>query len=112
MASVEECRAALAELADRMAGADEDVRKHTAFNRSLSCRIPDLDVTFSGQLRDGHIHDITTEPAQRAQIRLTVSSDDLVALVDGQLHFASAWAKGRIKVEASIMDLLRLRSLI
>jgi putative sterol carrier protein len=112
MASVEECRTAIEELAERMAGADEEVRSHATLNRSLSCRITDLDVTFSGQLRDGHIHDITTEPAQRAQIRLTVSSDDLIALVDGHLHFASAWAKGRIKVEASIMDLLRLRSLL
>ena len=112
MATVEECRAALEELAGNMSSADEGVRKHTTLNRSLSCRVPDLDVTFTGQLRDGQIQDITTEPAERAQIRLTVGSDDLISLVNGQLSFGSAWAKGRVKVDASMMDLLRLRSLL
>lgn len=112
MATVHECRAALEELVERMAGADENVRKHAGLDRSLSCRVPDLDVTFSGRLRDGHVHDITTDPAPRAQIRLTIGSDDLVSLVKGDLNFASAWTKGRVKLEASMMDLIRLRSLL
>ena len=112
MATLEECRVALETLADKMASAEEDVRRHTTLDRSLSCHVPDLDVTFSGQLRDGHIHDITTDPAPRAQIRLTVNSDDLLELVAGNLNFASAWAKGRVKIEASMRDLLKLRSLL
>lgn len=112
MATVEECRVALEGLAERMSEAGTDVRRHTALNRSLSCHVTDLGITFSGQLRDGHIHDITTGTAPRAQIRLTVSSDDLVALLEGDLHFASAWAKGRLRVEASVLDLLKLRSLL
>lgn len=84
-------------------------------NRRLSCRVPDLDVTFVGQLRDGTLHDVV--PAEggqpvEAQVRLTVSSDDLVALTDGRLSFATAWARGRLKIEASMMDLLRLRTLL
>ena len=50
-------------------------------------------------------------PAGDAQIRLTMTSDDLLALVDGSLHLASAWATGRIKVEAGVRDLLKLRSI-
>jgi putative sterol carrier protein len=112
MATVEECRAALEELAERMAAADEGVRQRAGLNRSLSCHLTDLHVTFSGQLRDGHIHDIIMDSPERAQIRLTMTSDDLVALVDGKLHFASAWAKGRVRIEASMLDLLRMRSLL
>jgi putative sterol carrier protein len=112
MATLEECRAALEDLANRMAHGESDVRRHTTLDRSLSCQVTDLDVTFSGQLRDGHIHDITTDPAERAQIRMTVRSDDLIALVKGDLPFASAWARGRVRIEASMVDLLRLRSLI
>ena len=63
--------------------------------------------------RDGTLHDITTEPAPvKAQISLQATSDDLVALVDGDLNFASSWARGRVKLEASFKDLLTLRKLV
>ena len=113
MATVDECRAALEQLATRMADVDDEgTRRHSSLNRTLSCHLTDLGATFSGALRDGHIQDITLAEAPRAQIRLTLSSDDLLALVAGELHFAGAWAKGRLKVEASMRDLLKLRSLL
>ena len=40
-----------------------------------------------------------------------MTSDDLVAMVDGRLKVPSAWASGRIKIGARKMDLLRLRSI-
>jgi hypothetical protein len=46
------------------------------------------------------------------QIRLAMSGDDLVALVDGELNFAKAWGSGRVKLEAGLRDLLRLRKLL
>ena len=48
----------------------------------------------------------------QAQVRLAASSDDLVALVAGDLTLGAAWATGRLVVEASVLDLLRLRSLL
>jgi alkyl sulfatase BDS1-like metallo-beta-lactamase superfamily hydrolase len=113
MATVEECRTALAELSAKMGRANGDTRKATQLDRSLSCRLSDLDVTFTGRLRDGALHDITTDPQpDKAQIRLTMASDDLPALVAGTLDFASSWARGRIKLEASFKDLLVLRKLL
>jgi hypothetical protein len=41
-----------------------------------------------------------------------MTGDDLLALVDGSLHFARAWASGRVSVRASLRDLLRLRKLM
>lgn len=112
MASLEECHDALERLAGRLKSADDHDRQRVAFDRSLSCTVPDLGVTFSGQLADGHLTGITTEPAERAQLRLTAASDDLVALTDGRLNFAQAWLSGRVKVEAGVRDLLKLRSLL
>ncbi|MET7303196.1 alkyl sulfatase C-terminal domain-containing protein [Embleya sp. NPDC005575] len=113
MATVEECRRALEELSAKMGRAEGDTRKAAQLDRSLSCRVTDLDVTFSGQLRDGALHDIDTEPRTgKAQIRLTMTGDDLIALVAGDLNFAAAWAKGRVKLEASFKDLLVLRKLL
>lgn len=112
MATIDQCHTALEELASRLHTVDEDDRRKHAFDRSLSCTVPDLDVTFAGSLEDGHLVGITTEPAPRAQIRLTANSDDLVALTNGDLNFAQAWLSGRVKVEASVRDLLKLRSML
>jgi putative sterol carrier protein len=82
------------------------------FERTVSCRVTDLAVTITGRLTGGRLDDLSTEPADEpAQIRLTMTSDDLVALVDGELAIASAWATGRIKIDASLLDLIKLRSL-
>ena len=40
-----------------------------------------------------------------------MSSDDLIRFVAGELNFASAWAAGRVKVDARVVDLLKLRSI-
>lgn len=109
MPTVEECERALAKLADRLA-ADESSRRKVAFDRSMSCTIRDLHVIFAGRLKDGQLVDIRRSPTSDAQVQLAMNSDDLVALVDGRLKMASAWATGRVKVDASFRDLLKLRS--
>jgi hypothetical protein len=115
MASVEECRAALAKLAASMSGADDETKRNM-LDRTVSCYISDLDVTFTGRLASGQLVDITEHPdgppGDKAQIGLAMTSDDLVALTDGKLPFVSAWLSGRVKVDASFRDLLRLRSLM
>ncbi|WP_367324188.1 sterol-binding protein [Streptomyces sp. HUAS ZL42] len=115
MATIEECRAALEKLSDNMQNAEGDVRTAAAMDRSVSCHITDLDVTFVGRMAGGRIvvHD-TLEglPREKAQIRLTMAGNDLVAMVDGELHFAKAWGSGRVRLEAALMDLFRLRKLL
>lgn len=124
MATIEECRSALEQLSSSIANANEQVAGATAVDRSVSCRITDLGITFTGRLTDGLIHDIGTHhdisahrgvdgtPTERAQIRLAMAGDDLVGLVEGRLHFAKAWATGRVRLEAGLRDLLRLRTLL
>jgi hypothetical protein len=115
MATSEECRAALDKLSDSMQRAQGDVREAAALDRSVSCHITDLDVTFVGRMTDGRIRvDDTVHgpPPERAEIRLAMTGDDLVALVGGELHFARAWGSGRVKLEAGLRDLFRLRKLL
>ncbi|MFF2008621.1 SCP2 sterol-binding domain-containing protein [Streptomyces sp. NPDC058195] len=115
MATMAECRSALDRLSDRLAGADGDVRSAAALDRSLSCHLKDLDATFTGRLADGRIQVLDTvegPPREKAAIRLAMTGDDLVAMVDGELDFARAWASGRVRLEAGFRDLLKLRSLL
>jgi hypothetical protein len=115
MATIEECRAALEKLSDNMQGAEGDVREAAAMDRSVSCRITDLDVTFVGRLTGGRIEvDDTLQgpPREKAHIRLTMTGDDLVAMVHGELNFAKAWGSGRVRLEAGLRDLFRLRKLV
>jgi hypothetical protein len=114
VATLEQCKAGVEELARRLSTVDHDARRH-ARDRTVSCWLPDLDVTFSGRLHDGHLVDITMATHRQhapADVRLRLSSDDLIALVDGSLPVAQAWATGRLKIDASMLDLLRLRSLL
>jgi predicted lipid carrier protein YhbT len=108
MATVEECRAALEGLAARMSGDASDFD----MERTLACRVTDLGVAFHGRLTGGRIVDVADGDDPSAKLKLTASSDDLVALVNGELNVASAWASGRIKIDASFMDLMRLRKLL
>lgn len=110
MASVEECERAFRALAAKLAEADSSARQKASFDRSLTCTLRDLDVTFAGQLRDSQLTDIHQVDKPDAQVRMTMASDDLLKLVAGELSMGSAWASGRVKIDASIFDLLKLRS--
>lgn len=115
MATTEQCRKALEQLAGNLARANDDVRGAAALERSVSCHLTDLDTTFTGRLVHGRIEGVTATPgppAERAQVRLVMTGDDLVSLVDGRLDFPRAWARGRVRLEAGLRDLLRLRSLL
>ncbi|MDX3429625.1 alkyl sulfatase C-terminal domain-containing protein [Streptomyces sp. ME01-18a] len=115
MATMAECRSALDTLSDNLAGAGGDVRGAAGLDRSLSCHIRDLDVTFTGRLENGRIRVLDTydgPPRDKAEIRLAMTGDDLVAMVAGELNFAKAWASGRVRLEAGFRDLLKLKSLL
>ncbi|MFJ8582678.1 alkyl sulfatase C-terminal domain-containing protein [Micromonospora sp. NPDC093277] len=111
MASVDECRQALQELAARLdRHADEAGR--IDLDRTLACRITDLDTAFHGRLQDGRLIDLTDGDNPDAKIALLTSSDDLVALVQGQLDLARAVAGRRVSIKANPFDLMKLRKLI
>lgn len=112
MATIDECREALGRLAGRLAANAANAREKLDFDRTLACRVTDLDVAFHGRLAGGQITGLTEGDDPKAKIKLTAASDDLIALVDGRLNAASAWASGRVKIDAGMFDLLKLRKLL
>ncbi len=114
MASAEECRHALESLTGRIQELSPEDRATHLIDREVSCHVTDLGVTFVTQLGPGGATPVTVTQGMdgSAQIRLTTKSDDLVALAADPGGFGRAWLTGRLKVEASIFDLFRLRKLL
>ncbi|NYE46591.1 putative sterol carrier protein [Spinactinospora alkalitolerans] len=116
MASVEECRAAIAKVSDRIMEVDEDRRRKHIVDRTVSVTASDLDTVFDMRLAMQGLVDVTErragDPAERAQVRLTASSDTLVDLAEDRLDFAKALLSGRVKLDASFGDMMRLRKLL
>lgn len=115
MATVQDCESALLSLADKLAAVDPEVRGKYVVTRTLACRVPDLDVVFLATLNDEGIAQLRChdgDDTDGAQVRVAADSDDLLALLEGELSPPVAWATGRLKVQASPLDLLKLRALL
>ena len=111
VATADECKVAIGQLAARFSRGDQ-AKRNEGMDRTVSAMITDLGLLFHGHMHDGVLDDITLDEAPPAQIRLTMSSDDLLALASGELSLGSAWLGGRLKVHASFPDMLRLRSMV
>lgn len=113
MATVEETRTALERIAGRLTEVDADELAKHVVERTISCRVPDLDLVFRTRIHQGGLDEFQiVDGPDGAQVRLTVNSDDLVALARDELRVSKAWASGRLKVEAALGDLLRLRRML
>ena len=112
MATEAECDKALRSLVDMLARVPAEVRSKYVLDRTVSCKVSDLGVTWSARLCDAGIIGLTTEDDAKAQVRLSVSSDDLIALVAGRQSVPTALATGKVRVQASPLDMLRLTNLI
>ena len=113
MASKAEVERQLGVLMARLGGNQAAVRSAVPGRRVLRCLVPDLGAAWYSVVEHGHVSPPSeASPNGRADITLRVGSDDLVDLVEGRTSFLSAFSSGKVRVDASIVDLLRLRSLL
>jgi hypothetical protein len=114
MATQEECRKALESLTGRLSNPDVLARAARLGEKTLSCRITDLGVTYVTKLGPQGPEPVTeaTAATPPAQLRVFASGDQIVAVADNPANFAKAWLTGRLRVEGSIKDLLQLRKLL
>ncbi|GAA3337040.1 hypothetical protein GCM10020358_11860 [Amorphoplanes nipponensis] len=111
MASVDECRQALHDLAARL-DANAETRGKLDLDRSLACRVTDLGAAFRARLAGGRLLDITDGDDPAAKIVLSAGSGDLIALVTGRLDVTRAIASRQVSIKANPFDLLKLRKLL
>jgi predicted lipid carrier protein YhbT len=111
MASVDECRQALHDLAARL-DENAETRGKLDLDRSLACRVPDLGAAFHARLVGGRLVDIADGDDPKAKIALIADSDNLIALVRGELDVTKAVASRQVSIKANPFDLLKLRKLL
>ena len=115
MATLRQCRTALNGLVTDVADADPVLRAKHIPDRTVLCRVRDLDAVFCARVDADGVHDLRQlkagTPEPDADVRLTLDSDDLIALANRTEDFVTCWLKGRVHVSAPMRDMLRLRSL-
>ena len=113
MASAEDCREALQKLAGRLGELSSADREAYFGNQTISVTIPDLGVTYETRLGTGDEPVREVGPGEPpADIRMTANSDEVVSLAESPMNIARAWVEGRVKIDASMKDLFRLRKLL
>lgn len=112
VASVDECRQALRDLAARLDDNADRVRDRVDLDRTLACRVTDLETAFHGRLLDGRLVELADGDDPKAKIALVTSSDDLLALVRGELDVTRAVGSRRVSIKANPFDLMKLRKLL
>ena len=114
MATAEECQKALESLTGRIADMDAKDRASHLLDRTMSCRVPDLGLTFLTRLSPDGAQPVrlADSGAPQAQVRFTADSDVVVAIAADPGSFMRAWLSGKLKVQGSVFDLLHLRKLM
>ncbi|MBR8742747.1 SCP2 sterol-binding domain-containing protein [Nocardiopsis sp. MG754419] len=116
MSSIDACLHGIARANERILDEPLDRRREHIRERTVSVIVPDLDTAFDMRLTVDGLTDVThralSTPVPTSQVTVTVSSDDLVALAEDRLNPAVALFSRRVKVDATLGDLLHMRRLL
>jgi predicted lipid carrier protein YhbT len=115
MATQTEVEQRLSELIARLDASDEGARSLADTlpeRRTLSVHVTDLEAHYWTVLERGRMGPLEVGPRDQAEIRIRAPSDVLVDLIDGRGGLFSAYLAGRVRIDASMSDLLRLRKLL
>jgi hypothetical protein len=115
VATKRQVEAKLRELIGRLDAADEGVEalaRALPERKVIEVQVPDLGETYWAELAAGRMGKLQRGVPLGADIRVRADSDELVQMVDGKRSLFSSYIGGRVKVEASFADLMRLRRLV
>ena len=114
MATVEQCRGAIVQLAKHLLDGEAEKNQRAFPDRSIAVVLPDIQTIFVGWLEAGQLVDIETgSDDQNVKITMNMSSNDLLMLVAGELAGelleTKAFTTRRLTINSSITDLLTMR---
>ena len=112
MASIDQVEEVLIQLLSRLGDVDDTTRAMLPSRRTIEASCPVLDLVRHAEWRRGDLHLLDDMPPRRPDIRISVHSDDLMAIANGELPFSRALASNRLRLDASMADLIRLRAVL
>ncbi len=112
MASIDQVEDILVGLLSRLGEVDETTRAMLPSRRTIEASCPDIGLTRHALWRRGVLELLDEVPPRRPDIRISVHSDDLLAIASGELPFSRALASNRLRLDASMADLIRLRAVL
>lgn len=112
MATFDQVETILIDLLRRLGQVDDTTRAMLPSRRTIEARCPDLDLVRYAEWRRGDLDLLDEAPIRRPDIRISVHSDDLLLIASGELPFSRAVASNRLRLDASMADLIRLRAVL
>lgn len=113
MATKYEVGRAIERLMARLDGNQDNVRSAIPGRKVMGCLVTDIDASWYSVIEDGNVSPPTETrpPGEHVAVLLKLRSDDLIDLVEERTTFMSAFLSGKVHVDASLSDLLRMRAL-
>lgn len=112
MASEDDVLAILKDLIDRLHNLDSQYKGMLPSRRTIEAECTDLGLVYHAVWKSGELTHIEEGAASRPDIRIEIDSDDLMEMANGDLTFRRAYSQNRIRIDAPMRDLLRLRAVL
>ena len=112
MATMDQVEEVLVQLLQRLGDVDDTTRAMLPSHRTIEARCPDLDLVRHATWRRGTLELLDDPSFRRPDIRISIHSDDLLQIASGELTFSRALSSNRVRLDASMADLIRLRAVL
>ncbi len=114
MADKEEVKKILEDMVVKYRGKleeDEKVAKKLKdFEKDISINFKD-DGNYHFNISEGEVGDIKEGALKNADITITTDTDTIKALIDGEMRGMEAYARKLVKVDASFLDMLKIKEM-
>ena len=81
----------------------------TGWNRKVLYHFPDIDEYWYMQVVDGYPQPPVQEEIEDADVRIRMTSEIFVGLMNGTVNGMRAFTSGKVKVKASMADVRKLQ---
>lgn len=80
------------------------------FERKISIKFED-DGNYHFTISDGEVGDIKEGTLNKSDITINTDTETMKALINGDMRAMEAYARKRVKVEASFLDMLKIKDM-
>lgn len=116
MASTREIEERLRALMARLDAGDPDVKEALRASlfepRILWLHLPDLQADYWTELDGDGMRELHAGAPGHADVRITADSNELLDVIDGRSALFPAYVSGKIRVDASLGDIVQLRRML